>query len=133
MEKRTPRPSKGSLASGRLRLRRGRTAKASTRRAGPRSNGTLMRDPISRFLSAAIFSLPSSVRTAHAQAVGPCTSTPFPRAIPPRRSLSLLTLSSVVLGQALEERLQSRRGIPARQLAAVDGDDRHDLAHRRAR
>src|SRR5581483_69254 len=36
----------------------------------------------------ATFSSPPSVRTAHAQAVGPWTSTPFGRANPPSRSFS---------------------------------------------
>ena len=44
--------------------------------------------PISRLRSAATFSDPSGRRTAHAQVVGPCTSTPFRSAIPPRRSFS---------------------------------------------
>ena len=41
-----------------------------------------------RFRSDTTFSSPDGVRTAHAHAVGPCTSTPFASAIPPRRTFS---------------------------------------------
>jgi len=41
-----------------------------------------------RFGSAATFTVPSSALIAHAQAVGPWTSTPFASAIPPSLSFS---------------------------------------------
>src|SRR4029077_7016577 len=80
----------------------------------------------------AILISPSSVRTAQAQAVGPCPSTPFRSALPPRRILSAIS-SRVVVGNLLEQRLQPRGGVATAELAAGDGDERHDLPHRRAR
>jgi hypothetical protein len=80
--------SNASRASGSLFLISGMTAKASSSRAGPRSNGRETLAARKRFFSAATFSSPFGSRIAQAHALGPCTSTPFASAIPPRRSFS---------------------------------------------
>ena len=77
-------------ASGSARFTCGSSANASASRAGPRSSGFVTLEAARRRLRrATTFSSPSSVRMAHAQAVGPCTSTPFASAMPPSRTLSL--------------------------------------------
>ncbi len=80
--------SKGSRASGRARRIRGSRRNASSSLAGPRRSGLVTSAARRRFRPEATFSSPSSVRTATAQAVGPCTSTPFWSAIPPSRIFS---------------------------------------------
>jgi hypothetical protein len=80
--------SKASRASGWARRIRGSSRTASSSRAGPRRSGLVTSLPRSRLRPEATFSSPSSVRTATAQAVGPCTSTPFCSAIPPSRTFS---------------------------------------------
>ena len=67
---------------------RGRSAKASSSRIGPRSNGLVTPAPRTLFLPEATRSSPWPVRTATAHEVGPWTSTPFCSAMPPRRTLS---------------------------------------------
>ena len=86
----------------------------------------------SRLRSAATFSVPSGRRTAHAHEVGPCTSTPFRSAIPPRRSFSSAIAFSVA-PLSSKRRLERRGGLAARDRLAVQLDDRHQLAHRRRR
>ena len=80
--------SKGSFASGRRRFSCGSKSITSASRAGPRSSGCSTSEARNRFASATIFTSPARVRTAHAQAVGPWTSTPLESAIPPSRILS---------------------------------------------
>src|SRR3954447_4018312 len=80
--------SNASFACGRPRLTSGMTAKDSPRRARPRRPGMLSK-PWKRGLGPeATFTEPSLARTATDQWVGPCTSSPLRRAIPPSRSLS---------------------------------------------
>src|SRR5437899_4418104 len=78
----------GSFAAGSLDLICGRRASASKRRAGPRRSGLLIRDAWMRFRAETTSICPSSSRIAHAQTCGPCTSTPFGRAMPPSRIVS---------------------------------------------
>ena len=80
----------GSRAEGSARLTSGITAIASPRRTTPRTPGT----PSARVQRAACARRrprprPCAVRTAAAQCVGPCTSSPLRSAIPPRRSFSV--------------------------------------------
>ena len=67
----------------------GRTANASASRSGPRTNGTELPMPIVGFGPEAVLIVPSGRRTAAPQVVGPWTSTPFWRAMPPSRSFSI--------------------------------------------
>ena len=75
---------------------------ASSRRTGPRRSG------LSTLLAARACAgqrpsaRPSSVRIAHAHDVGPCTSTPLARAIPPSRTFS----------SAMRSRLSTQSRIP---------------------
>ncbi len=78
--------SNGRRASGSRRRTSGMTANDSASLSGPRTNGCWIPGANSRFRAEATLISPSSVRTAHAQAVGPWTSTPFESAIPPRRT-----------------------------------------------
>ena len=88
---RRARPSNGSFASGSARFSRGRNGDRLERAAPGRGAAARSRaSRCSRLRSAATFSSPSSVRTAQAHDVGPCTSTPFASAIPPRRILSAI-------------------------------------------
>ena len=80
--------SKARRASGSVRRTDGSSANASARRSGPRRNGVVTFGASRGFSPEATFSVPSGRRTAQPHAVGPCTSTPFWRAIPPRRSFS---------------------------------------------
>src|SRR4051794_13731250 len=80
--------SNASLACGRPRLTSGMTAKDSPRRARPRRPGMLSKPWKRGLRPEATFTEPSLARTATDQCVGPCTSSPLRRAIPPRRSLS---------------------------------------------
>src|SRR5947208_5691169 len=75
--------SSGSFAAGSFALICGSSSNASARRAGPRRTGLSIRDAWSRFRAEATSILPSSFRIAHAHECGPCTSTPFGRAMPP--------------------------------------------------
>jgi hypothetical protein len=84
----------GSWASGSRRRSSGRSAKTSARRAGPRRNGFVTSEERNRFRADATLSVPSGSLTAHAQDVGPCTRTPLPSAIPPRRIFSSLLISA---------------------------------------
>src|SRR3989454_4162409 len=104
----------GSFASGSACLICGMIAMASSRRTGPRSSGLSTLLARRRLRWAATFSCPSSVRIAQAQAVGPCTSTPFASAIPPSRSFSSVTRS----------RLSTQSRIP--QIGAA-GSGQHGL------
>src|SRR5262249_35693571 len=131
-------------ASGSARLTRGRNANDSTSLAGPRSSGVRSEDPTTRLRSATTFRRPSEVRTAQAHEVGPCTSTPFTRAIPPRRIFSSLLRSgcSPCGGDPLPggRGARAKRGLErSRGLAggagsyglSVELDDGDDLADRR--
>ena len=104
----TTRPClKGSPASGSARRTAGSTASASPTRAGTRSRGDCTSLERNVFSADATFTLPSSVRIAHAQACGPCTSTPFASAMPPS-----LIFSSPVTSRsrgAAGDPLRSRR------------------------
>ena len=71
------------LAGGTRTPRRAAAGRAGTAAGTPRREQALAR-------ATATLSSPSSVRTAHAHAVGPWTSTPFGSAIPPSRILSLM-------------------------------------------
>ena len=79
----TPGRWNGSFASGSRRRTSGRSAKISATRAGPRASRLRTSTERSGFSPPATFSSPSSVRTAHDQWRGPCTRTPFARAMPP--------------------------------------------------
>ncbi len=74
---------KANRISGSDRRARGRTSNDSSSLTGPRRSGCSAES--TRLRPDATLSRPSSVRTAHAQDVGPCTSTPFSSAIPPSR------------------------------------------------
>ena len=82
--------SNGKRACGIARRTIGSNANASARTIGPRSTGMRLRAAGARcgFRPAAMCSTPSSPRTAQPHDVGPCTSTPFWRAIPPSRTVS---------------------------------------------
>jgi hypothetical protein len=80
--------SNGIFASGRRRFIAGRTANASSRRAGPRSRGCFTSAARIFLYADSTRTSPSGNRTAHAHELGPWTSTPFASAIPPRRSFS---------------------------------------------
>src|SRR5207237_3399408 len=78
----------GRLAPGSARFIWGSTAIASASRAGPRRNGMVTLEARNGLAADATSIRPSSLRIAHAHEVGPCTSTPFGRAIPPNRIFS---------------------------------------------
>ena len=82
-----PGRSNGSRASGSLRRSSGIIANDSASRSGPRRNGVWTPGANRRLRADATLISPDGVRIAHAHAVGPCTSTPFESAIPPRRIL----------------------------------------------
>ena len=79
--------SKGNRTSGSRRRTSGSSAKASARRNGPRTNGAWTPGAKRGFAPEATFTVPSDARTAQPHAVGPCTSTPFARAMPPEAQL----------------------------------------------
>ncbi len=80
----------GRRASGSARFTSGITAIASASLTTPRTPGTRSAalPPRSGLRPDATLTSPEPVRTAAAQWVGPCTSKPFRRAMPPRRSFS---------------------------------------------
>jgi hypothetical protein len=83
--------SNGSFAAGIAFLTSGITANASPSRTTPRTPGTPS-TPLTRGLRPEATRIsPCLSRTAAAQWVGPCTSRPLRRAIPPRRSLPSVT------------------------------------------
>ena len=67
----------GICAAGSARFTCGSSASASASRAGPRSSGLVTRVARKRFSADATSISPSALRIAHAQELGPCTSTPF--------------------------------------------------------
>ena len=75
----------GSSASGRRRRTTGRSAKTSAIRRAP-CTILFASFALIGFLPEASWSRPSPARMAQAQYSGPCTSTPFPRAMPPSRT-----------------------------------------------
>src|SRR5262249_13200522 len=130
------------VAGGRGGWRRGRNATDSRRRAGPRRSGLVTPEPVIRFRSATTLSVPSSVRTAQAQEVGPCTRTPFERAIPPSRTFSPMAAAYPSRGdrpslrgagegaQPLLERPRSRARRAVAERATAERDRRQQLADR---
>ena len=109
------------------------TRRAAAARAG---TGSSRRGAKSRLRPDATLTSPSSLRTAHAHAVGPCTSTPFASAIPPRRILSARSQpwSERSLGGLASQRglqLVGRRAAADRP--AVERGHGHHLAHGRRR
>src|SRR5947209_2892121 len=120
---------KGSFASGKARRTSGMIAIASSRRAGPRSNGRSISAARKRLRAEATFSSPSSVRIAHAQALGPCTRTPFASAIPPSRIFSSAIAQSVAVrsGSRAEEVV---RGVAQPIDSELQVLDRHPLVRR---
>src|SRR3954463_14397270 len=132
---RTRASCQGSWASGSARLASGITAMASPRRRTPRAPGTRRTGPRTRGLRPeATPIVPSLRRAATAQCVGPCTSSPLRRAIPPRRSFSSLTPDSLrgatpgVAGGRSAEQLERDRPIGARGPADVARGDALVLA-----
>ena len=106
------------LRLGQVLLDRGQHRHRLGKRAGPRRSGLSILFATSHFGRAATFSVPSGRRTAHAQAVGPCTSTPLRSAIPPRRSFSAIALRVAPLREAPSGALRRpRRAEPARRRA----------------
>ena len=81
--------SNGKRASGSARRTSGSTANASASRSGPRTNGVVTFGANRRLTPEADLIEPSDARTAAPHEVGPCTRTPFERAMPPSRSLSM--------------------------------------------
>ena len=76
-------PLEGKLRLGQRRRTSGRSAKISATRAGPRASRLRTSTERNGLSPPATFSSPLSVRTAHDQCRGPCTRTPFARAMPP--------------------------------------------------
>ena len=109
----TPGRWNGSLASGSAGAPRG-AARRPRRPGRGRARGVLHVDRATGFSPEATFSSPSSVRTAHAQWRGPCTSTPLASAIPPRRTGSAIRLTVPGSCDVPEE--------PRAQLEVLDGD-----------
>src|SRR5207253_5016622 len=70
-----------------------------------RRSGDRTRLARTRLYSAATFSSPSRVRIAQAHALGPCTSTPLRRAMPPRRIFSSRSLEATAQSLARAFRL----------------------------
>src|SRR5438132_6512445 len=130
----------GSLASGSARRTSGSTAKDSASRSGPRTSGTCTPGANLRFRPEADLIVPSGSRPAHPRAVGPWTSTPLARAMPPSRTCSMTRGYRQPLGGRSGWRRQGE--LPQRSLelvgsraslesALVDRDDRHHLAYGR--
>src|SRR5207248_5669575 len=69
-----------------------------------RSSGRSTSAALKRLYSETTFKVPSSRRTAHAQAFGPWTRTPFASAIPPSLSFSSAIAKSLAAGPGLAER-----------------------------
>ena len=90
----------GRRASGSARFTSGITTIASASFTTPRIPGrrAAARPPSSGLRPEATFTSPSSVRTAAAQCVGPCTSRPLRSAMPPSRSLSSGTGAVILQG-----------------------------------
>ncbi len=82
--------SNGRRAAGSDRRTSGRSRNTSASFAGPRRIGFSTSAERKRFEAEATCSTPSGRLTAHAQAVGPWTRTPFASAIPPRRIFSVM-------------------------------------------
>ena len=134
--------SNGKRACGSARRTIGSSANASASRSGPRSTGVVTEAPKRGLRPEATWSVPSASRTAQPQAVGPCTSTPFCSAIPPSRIVSIAervapasarprsSARSRELAQRLLELVRRRAAL---ERAAVELDQRHDLADGRRR
>ena len=104
------RPGRAVAPPAARALTSGITASASARRASPRAPGTAS-NPRTRGLGPlAVRMPPSRARTAAAQCVGPWTSSPLRRAMPPRRSFS----DSVTPAPAARGRGRSGRRSPGR-------------------
>ena len=100
MEPRTAGRSNGKRAGGSARRTIGRSANASASRSGPRSTGVPTECANRGLRPDATCKMPSSSRTAAPQEVGQWTSTPFWRAIPPSRIVSVSICQSVATGSA---------------------------------
>src|SRR5438874_781368 len=113
------------------------TAKDSSSLAGPRKSGEPTLAARKRLRSAATLTCPSSVRIAQAQAVGPCTSTPFGSAIPPRRTLSSAMPEGYPAASGrrcpTQRRLELLGRGATRDGPAVELHRGHDLANGRGR
>src|SRR5579884_1800312 len=96
--------SNGSRAAGSFALICGSSRSASASRAGPRRRGFWILAACRRFRAEATSICPSPCRIAHAQACGPCTSTPFGSAIPPSRIFSSAIARRVVAEPLAEDR-----------------------------
>src|SRR5215211_4070351 len=125
------------------------TAIASARRITPRAPGIAVTRPFVRGLRPDATPIdPSAARTAAAQWVGPCTSRPLRRAMPPRRRVSGGCSTDLLRGVVEEVRgrpeigdrdplvggVDQRRGLVERHLAvreeAIGDEVRERIAER---